>query len=82
MISTALVQAKTESEAPTVIIAHTIKGKGVSFMENEPAWHGSVRLRIDEAVAALRELDCGAVEIRDLLGMDITTPAHVLLESS
>jgi transketolase len=25
---------------PTVIIAHTTKGKGVSFMENEAAWHG------------------------------------------
>lgn len=25
---------------PTVIIAHTIKGKGVSFMENQPEWHG------------------------------------------
>ena len=24
---------------PTVIIAHTIKGKGVSFMENVPIWH-------------------------------------------
>lgn len=26
---------------PTVIIAHTIKGKGISFMENDPLWHGS-----------------------------------------
>ena len=28
---------------PTVIIAHTIKGKGVPYMENIPAWHGSVK---------------------------------------
>lgn len=28
-----------ESEKPTVIIADTVKGKGVSFMENSPAWH-------------------------------------------
>lgn len=28
-----------EKEKPTVIIAHTIKGKGVSFMENELLWH-------------------------------------------
>lgn len=28
-----------EKEKPTVIIAHTIKGKGVSFMENTVAWH-------------------------------------------
>jgi transketolase len=28
-----------ESGKPSVIIAHTIKGKGVSFMENQLAWH-------------------------------------------
>lgn len=27
---------------PTVILAHTVKGKGVSFMENQAAWHGRV----------------------------------------
>jgi len=27
---------------PTVILAHTTKGKGVSFMENNSAWHGGV----------------------------------------
>ena len=26
---------------PTAIIAHTVKGKGVSFMENKAAWHGT-----------------------------------------
>jgi transketolase len=30
-----------ESEAPTLIIANTIKGKGVSFMENQPKWHSN-----------------------------------------
>ena len=25
---------------PTMIIAHTVKGKGVSFMENQAGWHG------------------------------------------
>ena len=29
-----------EKGKPTCILAHTIKGKGVSFMENNPAWHG------------------------------------------
>ncbi|MBQ0037006.1 MAG: transketolase [Firmicutes bacterium] len=33
--------AKQTKEKPTVIVAHTIKGKGVSFMENNYAWHGS-----------------------------------------
>jgi len=28
-----------ERKGPTVIIAHTVKGKGISFMENNPEWH-------------------------------------------
>jgi transketolase len=36
----ALDKAKTIKGKPTLIIAHTIKGKGVSFMENEAGWHG------------------------------------------
>lgn len=40
----------------TVIIAHTVKGKGVSWMENVPAWHGSVKLSDDELHSALEEL--------------------------
>lgn len=31
--------AKTCKGKPTCVIAHTVKGKGVSFMENEKAWH-------------------------------------------
>ena len=34
-------QAKQIKDKPTIIIAHTIKGKGVSFMENNYAWHGA-----------------------------------------
>jgi transketolase len=40
---------------PTVIIAYTVKGKGVSFMENVPVWHGKAPCA-EEAVIALREL--------------------------
>ena len=32
--------AKRTKGKPTAIIAHTVKGKGVSFMENQAAWHG------------------------------------------
>ena len=32
--------AKATSDQPTMVIAHTIKGKGVSFMENKAEWHG------------------------------------------
>ena len=33
-------KARTVKGKPTAIIAKTIKGKGVSFMENEGSWHG------------------------------------------
>jgi transketolase len=37
----AIQQAKAETEKPTVILAKTVKGKGVSFMENQAGWHGN-----------------------------------------
>ena len=40
-IEAALNEAKTVKGKPTAIIATTIKGKGVSFMENQVGWHGS-----------------------------------------
>jgi transketolase len=36
----ALETALTIKGEPTIIIAHTVKGRGVSFMENNPVWHG------------------------------------------
>ena len=33
-------KGKTTKGLPTMIIAHTVKGKGVSFMENQIDWHG------------------------------------------
>ena len=36
----ALDEAETVKDRPTIIIAKTIKGKGVSYMENNPDWHG------------------------------------------
>jgi len=43
------------TEKPTVIIANTVKGKGVSFMENVAGWHGKPPKR-DELDKALEEL--------------------------
>ena len=40
-IAAALNEAKTVKGKPTAIIARTVKGKGVSFMENQVGWHGS-----------------------------------------
>lgn len=39
-IRTAFEQAKRCENRPTMLIARTVKGKGVSFMENQPSWHG------------------------------------------
>lgn len=44
------------SDKPTAIIANTIKGKGVSFMENNPAWHGSAP-KLEEYEIAMSDLD-------------------------
>ena len=43
---------------PTAIIAHTVKGKGVSFMENNAGWHGST-IKTADYEAAMRELEVG-----------------------
>lgn len=40
-ISKALKEAKAHKGKPTAIVTNTIKGKGVSFMENQAAWHGT-----------------------------------------
>ena len=39
-LSAAFEQAKAVSGKPTVLLAKTVKGKGVSFMENDAGWHG------------------------------------------
>ena len=39
-IELAFEESKKNKDKPTVIIAKTIKGKGISFMENKPEWHG------------------------------------------
>lgn len=54
-IVAAFAEAKAIHERPTVIIAHTIPGKDVSFMENDYLWH-SKPFKPGEAEKALREL--------------------------
>ena len=48
--------ARTIKNKPTAIIAKTIKGKGVSFMENQAGWHGKAP-KEDEYIQAMKELD-------------------------
>lgn len=48
-------EAKGVKGKPTAIVARTVKGKGVSFMENNPEWHGKAPTR-EQAEQALAEL--------------------------
>ncbi|WP_039765086.1 MULTISPECIES: transketolase [unclassified Caldicellulosiruptor] len=54
-IEKAVNEAKTIKGKPTIIIAETVKGKGVSFMENEVGWHGTAPNK-EQAQKALEEL--------------------------
>ena len=47
---------------PTCIVANTIKGKGVSFMENNPEWHG-VAPKPEQVAAAVAELEAAGKKI-------------------
>lgn len=59
----ALDEAEKVKDKPTVIIAHTVKGKGVSFVENKVEWHGiapkkeQYELAVLELDEALKKLD-------------------------
>ncbi|PIR87718.1 MAG: transketolase [Candidatus Harrisonbacteria bacterium CG10_big_fil_rev_8_21_14_0_10_45_28] len=54
-IIAAVAEAQAIFEKPTLIIAHTIPGKGVSFMENKYEWHGKAPTP-EEAQMAIKEL--------------------------
>ncbi len=62
-IEAALNAARNQTEKPTAIIANTVKGKGVSFMENQVSWHGvapndeQYEQAITELNAALKALN-------------------------
>lgn len=59
--------AKNERQRPQVIIAHTVKGQGVSYMAGVPAWHGSVKMREEETRRALSEIGASEHEIESWL---------------
>lgn len=54
-LTQAIQQAKAYEQGPTVIVCNTIKGKGISFMENQVGWHGKAP-SADEAQQAIAEL--------------------------
>lgn len=64
----AFTKAKQVKDKPTAIIAKTIKGKGVSFMENKVEWHGKApsdeeyKMAIDELIEKNKEIEKKAME--------------------
>jgi transketolase len=55
-LQAAFSEADSTKGQPTVLVAHTVKGKGVSFMEDNPKWHG-VSPSEAEVELALKELE-------------------------
>jgi transketolase len=51
----ALAEARSHNDGPAVVVAHTTKGKGVSFMENQCGWHGKAP-SAEQCEQALAEL--------------------------
>ncbi len=66
-ILSTLRRAGVTHDRPSVILAHTVKGKGVPYMENLPAWHGSVKLTREQADEALHALGASRREIKEYL---------------
>ena len=64
----AFTKAKQIKDKPTAIIAKTIKGKGISFMENKVEWHGKApsdeeyKMAIDELIEKNKEIEKKAME--------------------
>ncbi|MGZ7106693.1 MAG: transketolase [Candidatus Angelobacter sp.] len=66
----ALEQARAVTGRPVVILANTVKGKGVSFMEDQAGWHGRAP-NLEELTKGLQEL-----------GLSDRIPVHSLLEKA
>lgn len=55
-IRNAIAEAKKVKDKPTAVVMNTVKGKGVSYMENSVSWHG-VAPKEEEYIKAISELD-------------------------
>ncbi len=75
----AFAQARQQTQRPTVILARTIKGKGVSYMENEASWHGTApkKEQFEKALAELLTPDLPRARVDALLKRAATHAASV-----
>ena len=64
-LADALAKAKETKGKPTVILMHTVKGKGVSFMENQAGWHGKAP-NAEQYAQAKSELEARIKELEVL----------------
>ena len=65
-IKDAIAKAKATKGKPTVIIAKSVKGKGVSYMENQASWHGSAPNK-EQYDIAVSELDAKIKELEAVI---------------
>lgn len=75
----ALAEARATKGVPTVILAKTIKGKGVSFLEGAPNWHGKA-LKPEEMNRAIKELEAQITPEGDAIKLEIPRPTGTVQE--
>ena len=73
-IQAAFDEARTVKGQPTVILARTVKGKGVSFMENNAGWHGKAP-NAEQYAQARGELDAVLAQLAAEAGAPAADPA-------
>jgi transketolase len=79
----AFARAQQETTKPTVILARTIKGKGVSFMENEASWHGTApkKEQFEKALPELLTPNFTRARVDALLQHAATNARQVALQA-
>ena len=70
-IRRALKKAARTTDRPTIIVARTVKGRGVSFMEDVQRWHGSLAPSSEELARALADLDAVRTAQNGQGGLDV-----------
>jgi transketolase len=82
-IHDAFEEARKTKGKPTVIIANTIKGKGVSYMENQVGWHGvatKTREQLDQAISELNVPELTKEKVDALLQQAVNHSKEVTVE--
>jgi transketolase len=78
----ACAEARATKGQPTMILARTIKGKGVSFVEGKDGWHGRAFKKGEELDRALAELEKQRVPVPSDTRLEIPRPAPVAPEGT